>query len=268
MDSAFLTMRVAAPEHRPWVVVCNTVGVPDTVFDRLVATLADSHSVLTWSTSLTENDEPHGRPVGLATGDLVTAVTEFLHGLGVVEFTGVSWCSGTEILHRLSRSGEFRVVGHCCINGAFNLGPDGPSSDWENTVEPLFRLIGARPDALPGVSALLNSAADAATEGGDPALGFPYSTPERISGYAAQCLEMKRSRTLAGFVDSQRTGLYLSGSEDAVQAPAIARRAAELSASSFELVEGGHHAMMADTQRVCDRVREYCEAVAPERGGR
>jgi hypothetical protein len=257
-------MRVEFSARQPWVILCNTVGVPHTIFDRLLGTLAGSFSVLCWSTSLTEKDAPHGRPLNLTVEEQTMEVTQILQRLAVDEFIGISWCSGTEILHRLSRHGAFRVLGHCCINGAFNLGPDGPSSDWESTVEPIFQLLCTRPDTVHGVSTLLQSAAATATEGGDPALGFPYSTPERVVGYASQCLEMKRSRTFEGFVDSLSVGLYLSGSDDAVQSPAIARKAAHMSASSFELVEGGGHAMMADTQRVCDRVRRYCEAVSSQ----
>jgi hypothetical protein len=129
-------------------------------------------------------------------------------------------------------------------------------------------LVSTRPETLAGLSALLKAAADAAAEGGgdDPALLFPYSTPERVVGYAAQCLEMKRSRTPAGFVRSEKVGLYLSGSADAVQPPAISRQAARLSASEYELIGGGGHAMMANLQQVCDRVRIYCEAVASPLG--
>lgn len=260
MASALLSMRVEFSAGRPWVVLCNTVGVPHTIFDRLLRTLAGSFSVLCWATSLTEKDAPHGRPLELTVAEQALEVTQTLRRLAVQEFIGVSWCSGTEILHRLSRYSAFRVLGHCCINGAFNLGPGGPSSDWENTVEPIFRLVCTQASVLPGVSALLQAAAAAPAESGDPALAFPFSTPERVIGYASQCLEMKRSRTFEGFVDSLSAGLYLSGSADAVQPPAVSRKAARLSASSFELVEGGGHAMMADTQRVCDRVREYCGA--------
>lgn len=264
MDGTSLSVRVesSAPD-RPWVVLCNAVGVPYAVFDRLVDTLADAFSVVCWQTSLTEGDEPHGGPRHLGVDEQTAEVTQVLRGLGVTGFTGVSWCSGTEVLYRLSRDSAFQVYGHCCLNGAFNLGVDGPSSDWENTVEPLFHILSTRPETVRGVSAMLESAAAAATEGGDPALGFPYSTPERLVGYAAQCLAMKRGRTLKGFVESESTGLFLAGSEDAVQAAAISRRAADLSGAAFELVDGGGHAMMADDQSVCDRVRRYCEVVCP-----
>ncbi|MFD0685876.1 alpha/beta fold hydrolase [Actinomadura fibrosa] len=271
MDRTSLSVRVesAGPE-RPWIVICNAVGVPHAVFDRLVGTLAGAFSVVCWQTSLTEGDEPHGTPRFLTVDEQTAEVAGILHRLRITEFTGVSWCSGTEILYRLSRDEAFRVHGHCCVNGAFNLGADGPSSDWENTVEPLFHVLSTRPETVQGVSAMLNSAATAATEGGDPALQFPYSTPERLVGYAAQCLAMKRGRTLHGFVESEHTGLYLAGSKDAVQAPAISERAAELSGAGFERVEGGDHAMMAGMQRVCDRVRRYCELVVarPVPGGR
>lgn len=254
-------MRVSPAARGPWVVICNTVGVPHTVFDRLLATLAGAFPALCWSTMLTEDDAPHGRPLTVTVEQQTAQVARGLRRLGVEEFIGVSWCSGTEILHRLSRDDSFRVLGHCCINGAFNLGPAGPCSEWENTVEPVFTMLSARPEVLPGVSGLLQAAAAAATEGGNPALAFPYSTPERVVGYAAQCLEMKRARTLEAVIRSGRPGLYLSGSMDKVQAPAISRRAAELAAGTFELVDGGSHAMMADSQRVCDRVRRYCEAI-------
>ncbi|XVQ09764.1 alpha/beta fold hydrolase [Spirillospora sp. CA-255316] len=264
MDDTSLSVRVEASSgDRPWIVLCNAVGVPHAIFDRLVDTLADAFSVVCWQTSLTEGDEPHGSPRFLTVDEQAAEATRILHRLGVTGFTGVSWCSGTEILYRLSRHPAFHVHGHCCLNGAFNLGADGPSSDWENTVEPLFHVLSTRPETVQGVSAMLKSAATAATEGGDPALEFPYSTPERLVGYAAQCLAMKQGRTLKGFVESEFTGLYLAGSDDAVQAPAISRRAADLSGSAFELVPGGGHAMMADVQEVCDRVRRYCELVSP-----
>ncbi|MGP4025925.1 hypothetical protein [Actinomadura sp. 3N407] len=264
MDSTTLSVRVeSSAEDRPWVVLCNTVGVPHAIFDRLVDTLASAFSVMCWQTPLTEGDKPHGNPRLLTVEEQTAEVTRVLHRLGVTSLTGVSWCSGTEILHRLSLDGAFHLHGHCCLNGAFNLGEDGPSSDWENTVEPLFEVLSTRPETVQGVSAMLKSAAIAATEGGDPALEFPYSTPERLVGYASQCLAMKRGRTLKGFVESESTGLYLAGSQDAVQAPAISRRAADLSGSAFELFEGGAHAMMADMQKVCDRVRHYCELVSP-----
>lgn len=262
MPDTRLSTRVESAAGGPWVVLCNAVGVPHAIFDRLVATLAGEFRVLCWATPLTERDEPHGRPVRLAVDEQLAEVTGVLRGLGIREFTGVSWCSGTEVLYRLSRGGEFGVRGHCCVNGAFNLGPDGPSSPWEAAVEPIFRLICTRDDVLAGAAALLQSAAAAATEGGDPALAFPYSTPERLTGYAAQCLAMRHGRTARGFVESADVGLYLSGSADAVQPPAVSLRAAELAGSRFELIEGGGHAMMADAQPVCDRLREYCEAVS------
>lgn len=268
MEPAHLDVRAEYAADRPWVVVCNTVGVPHAVFDRLLDTLADSFSVLCWSTALTEGGAPHGRPLAPTAEELVAEATRTLRRSAVREFVGISWCSGTEILHRLSRSGDFRVTGHCCVNGAFNLGPDGPSSDWERGVEPLFRRILARPEILPGVSTLLKASAETATEGGHPALEFPYSTPERVLGYAAQCLEMKRSRTFEGFVDSDHRGLYLSGSQDGVQPSAVSRTAAARSGATFEAVEGGRHAMMADFPRVCERLRQYCEAVSPRPGGR
>jgi len=267
LDSEFLSIRVESSANRPWAVLCNAVGVPHTIFDRLLETLAGSFSVLCWSTSLTEDDAPHGRPLHLTVEEQTAEVTRVLQRMSVAEFTGVSWCSGTEILHRLSCDGAFDVLGHCCINGAFNLGPDGPASEWESSVEPIFKLLSTRPETLPGVSSLLQAAASTATEGGDPALGFPYSTPERLVGYAAQCLAMKQSRTLEGFVKSRSAGLYLAGSEDAVQPPAIGRHAAHLSASSFEQIDRGGHAMMADIQAVCDRVRHYCEAVSAQANG-
>lgn len=269
MDGTSLSVRVeSSARDRPWVVLCNAVGVPYAIFDRLVDTLSDAFSVVCWQTSLTEGDEPHGSPRHLGVDEQTAEVTRILQSLGVAGFTGVSWCSGTEILYRLSRDRAFHVHGHCCLNGAFNLGGDGPDSDWENTVEPLFHILSTRPETVRGVSAMLESAAAAATEGGDPALGFPYSTPERLVGYAAQCLAMKQGRTLKGFVESECNGLYLAGSEDAVQAAAISRRVAELSGSAFELVEGGGHAMMADDQPVCDRVRRYCELVSLRPGAR
>ncbi|MBT2208335.1 MULTISPECIES: alpha/beta fold hydrolase [Actinomadura] len=266
MSSAHLDVRADAAPGLPWVVVCNTVGVPHTVFDRLAATLAGRFSVLRWSTGLTERDAPHGRPLDLTVDAHAEEAARLLRKHGVTEFVGVSWCSGTEILHRLSRGGDAAVRGFCCVNGAFDLGPDGPSSGWEGTVEPLFQVIRSRPESVEGVSALLRTAADTAAEGGDPALRFPYSTPERLIGYAGQCLEMKRSRTAMGFVRSLAPGLYLSGSADGVQPPAVTEAAARLSGSPFELVEGGGHAMMAGSQAVCDRIRAYCETVPPGPG--
>jgi hypothetical protein len=77
----------------------------------------------------------------------------------------------------------------------------------------------------------------------------------------------RNNRHPQGFIDSLSTGLYLSGAADAVQPPAVSRKAAQLSASSFELIDGGGHAMMADAQEACDRVRQYCEAVLLRPGG-
>ncbi|MEV6976576.1 hypothetical protein [Kitasatospora sp. NPDC093806] len=257
-----MSFRVEASAGRPWVVLCNTVGVPHAVFDRLLAELAGSFSVVCWSTSLTERDEPAGKPVELTVEEQTAEVTERLKSFGVREFVGVSWCSGTEILYRLSQHEAFRVLGHCCLNPAFNLGPEGPCSEWERSIEPIFQVLCDRPEVLPGVSALLGAAAASATRGGDPSLAFPYSTPERVLGYAAQCLGMKRGRTFEGFVRSVGPGLYLAGSADEVQPFAVSRTAAQRSGAGFELIDGGHHAMVADLPEVSARVREYCVAAA------
>jgi pimeloyl-ACP methyl ester carboxylesterase len=260
---------VIGPASGSPIVILNALGQGTIFWSRLVEALRLNHRLILWDQRGTVlPDEPFGLI------DQVADLSAILANEQVTDCHLVGWCTGPKIAVEYYRGHPGLVRSMVFLNSQFKCSttPKQLTTIYEQRIDPIFRLVQARPELAPTVmqsltTNLLGSMPKMSEMSEDQELALrvltamnvqlkphvlrPYQNEFTTRNYARQICEFWSHDTLAKCDEVRIPVLLIAAEYDRIAAPQMSQAAAAyFPRSSYVEIKGANHYCIYDRPEV------------------